>query len=103
MKDEELKAITDSISEKIGEENSGMIADDLGKLFTLNKQAVDTMSKMESEVSDLKSRNEKLVIANGNLLQSVPMGREKNDKEDKDESKPFDFRSIFDEKGQLKK
>lgn len=103
MKDEELKAITDSISDKIGEENSGMIADDLGKLFTLNKQAVDTMSKMESEVSDLKSRNEKLVLANGNLLQSIPMGREKDDKEEKDEYKPFDFRSIFDEKGQLKK
>lgn len=103
MKNEDLKAITDSIEEKIGKDNSGLIADDLGKLFTLNKQAVDTMSKLESEKSDLLSRNEKLVVANGNLLQQIPMSSEDEKhqfkKEEKEEVISFNFRDAFDSKG----
>ena len=102
MKDEELKAITDSIEEKIGNENSAIIADDLGKLFTLNKQTIDTISKLESEKTDLVNKNEKLITANGNLLQQIPMQKEEIKQQD-DEIKPFNFRSVFDEKGNIKK
>ena len=102
MKNEELKAITDSIEEKIGKENSGIIADDLGKLFTLNKQTIDTITKLETEKNDLISKNDKLIIANGNLLQQIPMEKEP-EKEDINEPKPFNFRSLFDEKGNIKR
>ena len=102
MKDEELKAITDSIEEKIGNENSAIIADDLGKLFTLNKQTIDTISKLESEKTDLVNKNEKLITANGNLLQQIPMQKEEI-KQQEDEIKPFNYRSIFDEKGNIKR
>lgn len=103
MKSEELKAITDSIEEKIGKENSGLIADDLGKLFTLNKQTIDTMSKMENENANLKSTNEKLVVANGNLLQQIPMtpdySTHQTKSEEVEEKKSFNFRDAFDSKG----
>lgn len=103
MNDKDLKAITDSIEDKIGKENSGLIADDLGKLFTLNKQAIDTMSKMENENSELKSKNEKLVVANGNLLQQIPMSSEpvkrQTEEDDKGMETSFNFRDAFDKKG----
>lgn len=106
MNSEELKAITDSIEGKIGKENSGLIADDLGKLFTLNKQAVDTMSNYEKQVSDLKSTNEKLVTANGNLLQQIPMSSDYSTHQTikEEEEKPsFSFRDAFDSKGNFVK
>lgn len=106
MKSEDLKAITDSIEEKIGKENSGLIADDLGKLFTLNKQTLDTMSKIENENTNLKSTNEKLVVANGNLLQQIPMASDYSTHQTKNEVKEekvsFNFRDAFDEKGNFK-
>lgn len=102
MKNEDLKAITDSIEEKIGKENSGIIADDLGKLFTLNKQTIDSINKLESEKADLISKNDKLIVANGNLLQQIPMEKEP-EKEKEEEYKPFNYRSIFDEKGNIKR
>ena len=36
MKEEDIKTITDSIKEKLGEESSALIADDLGLLLTKN-------------------------------------------------------------------
>lgn len=103
MKEEDLKAITKSIEDKIGKENSGVIADDLGKLYTLNKQTIETISKMEEKNKDLTSTNEKLVIANGNLLQSIPMGKEETKIEEEAEVKPFNFKSLFDDKGNFLK
>lgn len=103
MKEEDLKAITKSIEDKIGKENSGVIADDLGKLYTLNKQTIETISKMEEKNKDLTSTNEKLVIANGNLLQSIPMGKEETKIEEETEVKPFNFKSLFDDKGNFLK
>ena len=103
MKEEDLKAITKSIEDKIGKENSGVIADDLGKLYTLNKQTIETISKMEEKNKDLTSTNEKLVIANGNLLQSIPMGKEETKVEEDVEVKPFNFKSLFDDKGNFLK
>ena len=44
-----------------------------------------------------------LIEANGNLLQKVPFGREDNSKEEEQEKKPFDFRSVFDENGKIKR
>lgn len=103
MKDEELLAITESIETKVGKEASGMIADDIGKLLTANTQIVDRMKKADDEIKRLKETNEKLVIANGNLLQQVPMASDydshQSNEEDKEEPKSFDFRSVFDKKG----
>lgn len=107
MKDEDLLAITESIETKVGKEASGMIADDIGKLLTANTQVVDRMNKANEEIKRLKETNEKLVIANGNLLQQVPMASDydshQSKDEDKEEQKSFDFRSVFDEKGNFKK
>ena len=106
MKSEELEAITNSIQAKVGEEAASMIADDLGKLITSNTQTLNLISQKDKEIARLKDNNEKLVIANGNLLQSVSMGVEEKHQPEtvqETEKKNFNFRSVFDEKGHFKK
>lgn len=106
MKNELLEEITNSIQEKLGEESSALIADDLGKLITANTQTLDNIDKMSKKIDSLTDRNEKLVIANGNLLQQVPMSYEsKAPKEDDSEEKKksFSFRDCFDSRGNFKK
>lgn len=105
MKEEELKAITDSISTKLGEENSAIIADEIGKLITKNSESLTNISNLNKEISTLKDTNQKLVSANGSLLQQIPMGTISK-KEEKpmveEEKKSFNFRDFFDEKGNFK-
>ena len=76
MTDEELLKITSSIEEKLGAENSAVIADDIGLLMTGNAKSQKAIQDRDSEIADLKAKNEKLVLANGNLLKQVPMESE---------------------------
>ena len=106
MNNEELEVITNSIKSKLGDEATALIADDLGTLITKNTQVYNNLLSKNDEITKLKDDKEKLVIANGNLLQQVPMTNpsSKEDKEDKQEDySNFNFRSLFDEKGRFKK
>lgn len=104
MLNEELEAITSSIKSKLGEEATALIADDLGNLITKNTQVHNDLMSKENEITKLKDDKEKLIIANGNLLQQVPMSNPSSKpKEDEEEKKSFNFRDLFDEKGKFKK
>ena len=105
MKEEILKGITDSITSKLGEENSSIIADDIGKLMTANTQAIETINSLNSQVSTLKETNEKLVAANGSLLQQIPAVADNvkhQTEEAAEEKKPFNFKEAFDKSGYFK-
>lgn len=103
MKEEDLTKLTESIKEKLGEESSALIADDLGILYTNNKEVVNKMSEQEKEIARLKDTNEKLVLANGSLLQQVPMGKSEPEKqEESTKKKSFDFAEVFDSHGNFK-
>lgn len=104
MDNKELEAITDSIKSKLGDENIALIADDLGTLISKNTIVHDNLLSKDNEISKLKDDKEKLVIANGRLLQQVPMSNNsKKDEKEEEEKKEFNFKSIFDEKGKFKK
>ena len=106
MKEEDFKSITDSIQEKLGKEASGIIADDIGKLLTLSSQGINTIKNKDNEIMSLKDTNEKLVLANGNLLQQIPMASDYDkhqSKEEAKEEKSFDLRSAFDSRGNFKR
>ena len=106
MKEDILKGITDSITEKLGEENSSIIADDIGKLMTANTQTIETINSLNKQVSTLKETNEKLVAANGSLLQQIPAvaDYDKHQKEEAPvEKKAFNFKSMFDKHGNFRK
>lgn len=105
MNSEELNSLLSSINEKLGEENSALISDDLGTLITRNTEVINSLSNKEKEISRLNNLNQKLVSANGSLLQQVGAGFEKNPHEHEDDppKKSFDFRDAFDEKGHFKR
>lgn len=107
MKEEFLKGITDSISSKIGEENAGIIADDIGKLITANTQTIETIESLNKQVSTLKETNEKLVAANGSLLQQIPAvadyDKHQVEEATEERKKSFNFKSMFDKHGNFRK
>ena len=105
MENEELEAITNSIKSKLGDENVALIADDLGTLINKNTQIHSKLLSKEDEITKLKDDKEKLVIANGNLLQQIPMAdtKKKEEKEEETDNNNFNFKSLFDSKGKFKK
>ena len=106
MQEEFLKSITESITTKLGEENAGIIADDIGKLITANTETINTINNLNDKVNSLTEKNEKLILANGSLLQQVGTSVSDYDKhqskEETQEKKTFNFKSVFDKNGNFK-
>lgn len=102
MNNEELTKFQNSIKEKLGDENISLIADDLGELITTGTNAFNKIQEQSNEIEKLKDDKEKLIRANGKLLQQVPMSEEPK-KESEVLEHSFSFREQFDEKGRFKK
>lgn len=108
MLEKEFEKITKSIQDKLGKENTSLIADDLGKLITDNATMNKDIKQRDERISKLEQDKEALITSNGNLLQQVAMGDEdrlinKNEPKEDEPPKPFDYRSVFDEKGNFKR
>ena len=91
-----------SIEKKIGKDNYAKIADDAGILITENKAVLTELSKKGEEIEQLKSDKEALVIANGNLLQQIPMSNEdafEPKPKEEPEKKSISLKDAFDAKG----
>lgn len=99
----DFESVRKSISEKIGEENSALISDDFATMMTIEKSFNDSLEAVTKERDSLKDRNEKLINANANLLLKVGNEVSKSKEEEIEEEKPFNFSSVFDEKGNFKK
>ena len=91
------------MQEKIGKEKAGMIADDIASLLSYENARNKDIKSKDNEIEKLKKDKEMLIEANGNLLQSIPMGKDPEKEIDDEDKKPFDFRTVFDESGKLKK
>ena len=92
-----INDITNSIKTKLGDEESGKIADDLANLLIHDKSLNDSIKNKDDEITRLKGDKDLLVQANANLLGKIPMGKADEDSfESKEEpEKPFDYRTIF--------
>lgn len=99
----DFKSVRDAITEKLGSENAGIIADDFANMMTLEKEYNDKYETLEKENQKLKEHNEKLISANANLLMQVGTKIEPPKNEVIEEDKPFNFASVFDDKGNFKK
>ena len=99
--------IKKSMEKKLGKENSALIADDFASLLSFNSEREKTIKSKDEEISKLKSDRETLINANGNLLQQISRETEEVLKpkveEKKEEIKNFNFRDMFDDKGNCKK
>ncbi len=102
MNEDELMKIAGSIEEKVGKESAAAIADDLGMLITKNSETLKSISEKDAQIQELKSTNQKLVSANGNLLKQIPMTESdfsQQDTQKPKEEKPFSWKACFDERG----
>lgn len=102
-----LTEITDKIQEKLGKEESGKIADDLANILIFEESNNKTLKEKDDKITGLNKDKEMLIQANGNLLLQIPQGKEDsfsdNNGKKEEQEKPFDFRSIFDDKGKFKR
>lgn len=101
MKKEDFEKLTNGMQEKLGKENSSLIADDIGTLITDNNLMLTQIEKQQEEIEKLKTDKENLINTNGNLLQQISMGVDNKKETPKEEKTPekFSFKSCFDEKG----
>lgn len=104
MTDEELLKITDSMQEKLGD-NAGVIADDIGLLITGNSNSQKALVAKDEEIKRLTSTNEKLVLANGNLLKQIPVEKSLPPERDSEVEKPMkiNLADAFDARGNFKR
>ena len=106
MTQEEMKKLTETITKKLGKDNSGLILDDLGMLLTDNAKMNETIDIQAKSIESEKAKNEKLLATNSSLLQQVGVSSESIFKEKKkEEEKPkttiqnFSIKDCFDSKG----
>lgn len=101
-----LDDITNSIKEKLGDDNVALIGDDLGMLITENNKSVNTINDLNKQVESLTDKNNLLTSANSRLLSQIPMEKEDTREQEKEESskpKEFTLMDLFDDKGHFKK
>lgn len=102
-----LDDITNSIKEKLGDDNVAIIGDDLGMLITENNKSINTINELNEKVNTLEDKNKLLSNANSRLLTQIPMEKddtkEREEKEESSKPKEFTLRDLFDERGHFKR
>ena len=99
MNDQRILDLTAKIEETIGKENSAMISDTLGEILTGNSENMKAIADRDEQIKKLQERNEKLVAANGALLQKIPMERAEDKEEKKEAPKKINLKDAFDKNG----
>ena len=101
MDDDKLLELTGKIEETLGKDNTAMISDTLGEILTGNTENMKAIAERDSQIKTLQDRNEKLVAANGALLQKLPMERaiDKETPKEQEAPKHINLKDAFDKKG----
>ena len=105
---ETLSSIVDTIQEKLGKEESAKISDSLANILVI-EEANGKLIKEKDEINKkIQKDKEMLIEANGNLLLHQAQAKEEESffnegKREEKSNEPFDFRSVFDEKGKFKR
>lgn len=103
MSNEYITEFTNNLKEKLGDTSYATISDDIGTLITKNNETITDITNKDNEISELKNRNEKLVLANGSLLKQIPVGNVKKEENKEVPKEKITFTDLFDEKGHFKK
>ena len=106
MDDDKILELTGKIEETLGKEAFASISDTVGEILTGNNMNMKALAEKEERIAKLQDRNEKLVSANGALLQKVPMGFEKPKEKEKPVEKTtpkISLKDAFDKNGNFKK
>lgn len=103
---EELETLTNGIRERLGEESSALISEDLLNILSNYKSNLDRILELETENEKLKSDKEELLKTNGKLFQKIGFEKEKEAeevKEENEEEKSTEeiIEELIDEKGEI--
>ena len=100
MDDNKILELTGRIEETLGKEDYAMISDTIGEILTGNAENMKALASRDENIKKLQDRNEKLVAANGALLQKIPMEKA-TDKEDekKEAPKKINLKDAFTKNG----
>lgn len=103
MDDDKILEYTTKMESTLGKEQFAMISDTVGEILTGNTLNMQAIKDRDEQIAQLKDKNEKLVTANGALLQKVPVGiqepQKAPEKEKPVEKKEISWNDIFDKKG----
>ena len=100
MTDDQILELTSKIESTLGAESFAMISDTVGEILTGNTMNMQAIADRDKEINTLKDRNDKLVSANGALLQKLPVGKKEIPQEKIEEApKKISWNDIFDKKG----
>ena len=101
MNDDSLLAITNKMEETLGKENFAMISDQIGELITGNSTNLKRIEEAEANIKKLQDKNDKLVLANGSLLQKIPVAKSEDlgESEEKEAPKKINLKDAFDKNG----
>lgn len=104
MDDARILELTGKIEETLGKESSAMISDTLGEILTGNAENMKAIAERDEQIKTLQDRNEKLVSANGALLQKIPMEKAEDKVNSNEEApkKKISLKDAFDEKGNFR-
>ena len=91
------------LEEKIGKENVAKISNEIANIISYEQSTINDLKERDTTIQKLNADKEMLIEANGTLMQKLPKQKEEIKEDNEDEKKPFDYRTIFDEKGQLKR
>lgn len=104
---EELETLVNAIREKLGEDASALISEDLLNIVSNYKLAIDEVDRLKGEVDGLKVEKDELLKVNGKLFQKV--GFEKEEVADEIEEKHEDEKTadeiiedLIDERGEIR-
>lgn len=101
MKKEEMETLTKGIQKKLGKEQSALINDDLATILLDNTSMNTELETRQTTIQNLQKDKEDLIMTNNRLFQQVSVGKETSPTQQKEETKrkPFNVKSVFDEKG----
>jgi hypothetical protein len=100
MDDDKILELTGKIEETLGKEDYALISDTIGEILTGNAENMKALSERDEHIKKLQDRNEKLVTANGALLQKVAVEKVTPQKPEKKEApKKINLKDAFDSKG----
>lgn len=102
---EELETLTNGMRERLGEENSAIISEDLLNVLSSYKASLEKIAELTSENEKLKADKEELLKTNGKLFQKIGFEKEEEAEEIKDEDEEVSTEEIIeeliDEKGEI--
>ena len=105
MSYEDLETLTNGMRERLGEENSALVSEDLLNVLSSYKIILDKIAELEEENNKLKADKEELLKTNGKLFQKIGFEKEKEAEKIEDEVEETSTEEIIeeliDEKGEI--